>query len=1085
MKTTTNKPKKILTITADLIVIAAFFLQSAMPILAIAPADATGATTTTDTTVTTTQITDSTTPPETTPSADNSTAPIDTPPATDTTAPATTTDTTTPAQTAAPVVDNTTPAAVTDTTSVTAPNDPSATNTTTGAASDNTTQTNVNSQTNITNTNTAKTNNNSYLQADTGHNNANYNTGSGIITTEKAKGQSGVLNVINLNSTNVQSQVPSPDNAGNSNTGADSNNTSITNINNQTVVKNINDSNTVNVINADVNSGQNSSEHNTGHGIILNGDADLGLNLVTIANANITGSNKFYADWQNVFDNYTGDLNIQNDASAVGSTPLTNLIVNAKNQNTGAGSTNTAIVNVNDQTTVTNQNTGNIDNQINANVISGQSKANYNTGTGSVTSGKVNASVNAVNFLNTNVTSSNLWMKTFNVYGDFKGNILLPQMPAPNLVLSDTSATTSANTTTGAGSTNDASTTVNNSTTISNQNQAVISNDVNMKTNTGGNQTSFNNGSGAIKFGQADAQTNEVNVANMNVTGDSWWIVIVNKFGNWSGAATGTPSDVVVNATSSATIFSPQNSGVTVTNDSTGPQSNNSAGADINHTVDISNANQAYINNAVNLNAISGENEAQYNSGHGYIDTGDIKSSVNLVNFANANINVGNWLVAVVNVFGDWQGNLLFNTTSGPSNSITPSITDFSQYSTEITPNQVSIATGSTQTFSAIFKDPSGTPVNPQPEFTWSATGGTVAPYVAPVSNNSAGTTATTSANTTTGAGSTNDATTNSNSTTNVANTNNADTTTNTSASSTTGSNTANYNTGSGVVATGQANTGSNTTNNINNNQTNVGSGTCGAGTNGSANSGTGADSLNTSTTNNNCSTDVTNNNNATTDTNIAGSANTGGNSANYNTGTGAIDTSWANAYVGAYNQQNSNQITVGDVTQDFQPTDKNSVVFTAGDTAGTYTITATANSKSATATIIVTGGDTTTGDTTSTGGENGGGGGGNGGAGNGEGENNNPAPVVSGGGNGGGGGGGGGGGVTLASAKKYRGDLNNDGKVDYYDLSILMGNWGKKMKNKTADINNDGKVNDIDFSILVSDWAKYLAELKNTTKKV
>ena len=48
-------------------------------------------------------------------------------------------------------------------------------------------------------------------------------------------------------------------------------------------------------------------------------------------------------------------------------------------------------------------------------------------------------------------------------------------------------------------------------------------------------------------------------------------------------------------------------------------------------------------------------------------------------------------------------------------------------------------------------------------------------------------------------------------------------------------------------------------------------------------------------------------------------------------------------------------------------------------------------------------------------------------------------------------------------------GDLNNDGTVNIFDLSILLSNWGTS--DAAADLNNDGTVNIFDLSILLSHW--------------
>jgi parallel beta-helix repeat protein len=48
-------------------------------------------------------------------------------------------------------------------------------------------------------------------------------------------------------------------------------------------------------------------------------------------------------------------------------------------------------------------------------------------------------------------------------------------------------------------------------------------------------------------------------------------------------------------------------------------------------------------------------------------------------------------------------------------------------------------------------------------------------------------------------------------------------------------------------------------------------------------------------------------------------------------------------------------------------------------------------------------------------------------------------------------------------------GDLNNDGKVNVFDLSILLGRWGQN--DASADINHDGIVNVFDLSVMLSRW--------------
>lgn len=52
-------------------------------------------------------------------------------------------------------------------------------------------------------------------------------------------------------------------------------------------------------------------------------------------------------------------------------------------------------------------------------------------------------------------------------------------------------------------------------------------------------------------------------------------------------------------------------------------------------------------------------------------------------------------------------------------------------------------------------------------------------------------------------------------------------------------------------------------------------------------------------------------------------------------------------------------------------------------------------------------------------------------------------------------------------------GDLNNDRKIDFRDLAIMMSAFGKRGTNFPADLNHDGIVDVADFAILLGNWSK------------
>lgn len=57
----------------------------------------------------------------------------------------------------------------------------------------------------------------------------------------------------------------------------------------------------------------------------------------------------------------------------------------------------------------------------------------------------------------------------------------------------------------------------------------------------------------------------------------------------------------------------------------------------------------------------------------------------------------------------------------------------------------------------------------------------------------------------------------------------------------------------------------------------------------------------------------------------------------------------------------------------------------------------------------------------------------------------------------------------TISVKTSKKGDFNNDGVVDVFDLSLLLSSW--ETDDPSKDLNNDGIVDVFDFSILLSNW--------------
>lgn len=257
----------------------------------------------------------------------------------------------------------------------------------------------------------------------------------------------------------------------------------------------------------------------------------------------------------------------------------------------GNGSDSNSTVNVaaTQQTVVTQNNTANVYNNVNTTANSGNNEANKNTG-GDVSIDTGNASTN------TSVSNS-LNQNTANV--------------GCNCGSGNTTVNVSGN---GAGSDNNANLTLGNTNVLTQNNVANVKNNVNSKTNSGGNEAEKNTGGNvSIDTGDAVSNTHVSTTANSNFA----------NFGGGNGGA-GTLSVRIVG---------------------NGADSDNSVKVYAAETTVLAQANIADVKNNVNSTANSGDNEAEKNTGGDvFIDTGMATSEVsvdNSVNFNWADLNCG------------------------------------------------------------------------------------------------------------------------------------------------------------------------------------------------------------------------------------------------------------------------------------------------------------------------------------------------------------------------------------------------------------------------------------------------------------
>lgn len=423
-----------------------------------------------------------------------------------------------------------------------------------------------------------------------------------------------------------------------------------------------------------------------------------------------------------------------------------------------------------------------------------------------------------------------------------------------------------------------------------NQNVAELNNKVKELTATGFNYANFNTLDGGAFTGDSVSTLNLLNKLNSNITGTGNFSVF-NIYSNYIG-------DVVFKMAQGNAInaFTTASSEISK-NSITGALSSNNALSDNSFTVKEANGNDAKIVNDIDLEAVTGNNSADYNTGNGSVSTGNATALGNIINLANTNINVSEWLFGVVNIWGSLLGNIILpqNTGSGSNG------------------NSGNINSGNTSV-----------------------------------------------GNGTTGAGSTNNTSTVKSENDQYTNTNTAQVANNLDVTANSGNNTSSYNTQGGAVTSGTADTSVNTTTVANTNTVDdggtvwlvivnemgkwvghilgtpwgttaasnslpvgssgadygitTGSGTPAAPGNTAAgtdvtvqNSTTGYGSQNNASFNTSSDNVTANTNNASVENNIAVKSDTGNNETKYNTGAGIIETGDAKSGLNLFNMLNMN----------------------------------------------------------------------------------------------------------------------------------------------------------------------------------
>ena len=382
-------------------------------------------------------------------------------------------------------------------------------------------------------------------------------------------------------------------------TNPDNTNVSDTNVGSSDIVMNTDLATTVN---SDANSGDSASIANTNVGDTSTGDALAMTNILNLLQSQTSlGGGEVATFTANIDGNLQGDFLIDPTAlaqpAAVGTQDMSKLKLSTENN-------------------------GSITNNINLNATSGDATARENTNAGNVSTGNADAIANVINMINSIVAANQSFIGVINIYGDYAGNILMPEESLNALLAASGSSGLS-------GSSN---------TTVDTNSTQSVSNNVNLAAASGNASAVDNTNVGNVSTGNGLTNLTILNLTGRQVVAENSLLVFVNVLGTWVGLIMDAPA-----GTTSAAL----GGGVT-----------NNALAALASQTDVNSSDKFGITNNITANAASGNAYAGENTNVGNVATGDATASANIANIINSQFSLSNWFgVLFINVFGNWRGN--------------------------------------------------------------------------------------------------------------------------------------------------------------------------------------------------------------------------------------------------------------------------------------------------------------------------------------------------------------------------------------------------------------------------------------------
>lgn len=234
----------------------------------------------------------------------------------------------------------------------------------------------------------------------------------------------------------------------------------------------------------------------------------------------------------------------------------------------------------------------------------------------SIDTGDAYAGLNLVNIANANFIDSRYLLISMNAFQDVNGDIVFPNLSSfmgssgTGLSASDVSS------------------------------RADVENELDIQTGTGDNAA--DSASSTIQTGSAHSSSNVFNQLNSTLSGGHNVMILLRVHGDWVGEVFGAPDELSRSQGLDSSLFTMSG-----------------ASSHIDGFASTTASSTASIKNRLSLSAFTGKNSIA-GAASALITTGDAYAGANLVNIANANVIGRNWVLAILNIFGNFRGNLSF-----------------------------------------------------------------------------------------------------------------------------------------------------------------------------------------------------------------------------------------------------------------------------------------------------------------------------------------------------------------------------------------------------------------------------------------